>query len=66
MAASLLPTAGASVGFGGYVGATRLDTSASNQQAGVPLVVCHFSKCNCSIRQQLVNQSSINAFVNRK
>ncbi|WOH01951.1 hypothetical protein DCAR_0521338 [Daucus carota subsp. sativus] len=37
MAASLLPTAGASVGFGGYVGATRLDTSASNQQAGVPL-----------------------------
>ncbi|KAK1398109.1 E3 ubiquitin-protein ligase listerin [Heracleum sosnowskyi] len=39
LAASLLPSGGASVGFGGYVGTTRLDTSvSSNQQAAVPVV----------------------------
>ncbi|KAL8146674.1 E3 ubiquitin-protein ligase listerin isoform X2 [Apium graveolens] len=39
LAASLLPSGGASVGFGGYVGTTRLDTtSVSNPQAAVPIV----------------------------
>lgn len=37
LAASLLPSGGASVGFGGYVGNTRLDASVSNQQAAVPV-----------------------------